>query len=49
MVAYMGLLAGVGPPVNGQSAALNEALFAIFHCAEEGPLIDVYPMMATEV
>jgi hypothetical protein len=49
MVANMGLLASVGPGVDGQSAALNEALVAILHCAMVGSLIGVYPIMATEV
>jgi hypothetical protein len=49
MVAHMGLLAGVGPGVDGQSAALNEALVAILHGAMVGSLIGVYPIMATEI
>jgi hypothetical protein len=49
MVTNMRLLAGVGPGVDGQSAALNEAFVAIFHRAMVGSLVGVYPIMATEV
>lgn len=49
MVADMGLLASVGPGVDGQSAALNEALVAILYRAMIGSLIGMYPIMATEV
>jgi hypothetical protein len=45
----MGFLAGVGPGVDSQSAALDEGLVAILHCAMVGSLIGVYPIMAAEV